>query len=94
MSERVRIEAPDVKSATALMHRLRDYDCRLVVHERGACEVSVRSSLTGREANRLIDRVLDGVEGWLQEHGFDAVTVHVDGEPYSMPRSRPAEQIL
>ena len=92
MPERVRIEAPDAGSATALLYRLRRFDCRLVGRDGGEFDVSVQSTLVGRDLNRLIDQVLDAVDAWLGEHRFEAVTVHVDGELYSMPRSRPTER--
>jgi hypothetical protein len=91
--ERVRIEAPDVRSATDLLDRLQPFDCRLVVHEDGRSEISVRSNVTGRELNKLIDDVLAAVDGWLAEKRLGAVVVHVGGERYSMEAPRTGDQI-
>jgi hypothetical protein len=91
--ERVRIEAPDAGSATALLYRLRRFDCRLVGREGGAFDVSVESTLTGRDVNRLIDDVLAAVDVWLAEHRIGAVTIHVHGERYSMQPPQSSEQI-
>jgi hypothetical protein len=83
--ERVRIEVPDVRGAADLLLRLQSFDARLAPNGDGF-EVSVESSLVRRDLNRLIDEVLDAVEGWLADNGVDTATVHVDGERYSMQR--------
>lgn len=84
MSEQVRIEVPDVRTATNLLERLASYDSRLVTRDDGGCDVTVQSALRGTELNRLVDRVLDAVDGWLAANRLDETTVHVDGQRYSM----------
>ena len=92
MPERVRIEVPSVRNATDLLSRLQIFDCRLIIREDGRSEISVRSSLIGRDLNRLIDDVLAAVDAWLAETRLGSAVVHVDGDRYLMEAPRLGEQ--
>jgi hypothetical protein len=68
------------------MQRLHAFPTELNEDE-GACEVRV--SLVGNP-DRAVVEVLDSVDGWLVEHGLDAVRVHLDERVYTLtpPRRR------
>ena len=67
------------------MQRLHAFPTELN-EEGGACEVSV--SLVGNP-DRAVVEVLNSVDGWLVEHGLEAVRVHLDERVYTLtPPSR------
>jgi hypothetical protein len=76
----LRVEAPSADLAQALMQRLHAFPTELS-EEGGACEVRV--ALVG-DPDRAVVEVLNGVDGWLVEHGLKAVRVHLDERVYTL----------
>ncbi len=54
---------------------------------KGSCEVRV--SLVGNPDRAVVD-ILDGVDGWLLEHGLRSVRVHLDERVYTLTLPRRA----
>ena len=84
MAEPLRVEAPSADLAHALMQRLHAFPTELS-EEDGACEVHV--SLVGDPDRAVVD-VLNGVDGWIVEHGIAAVRVHLDARVYTLTPPR------
>jgi hypothetical protein len=78
------VEAPSADLAQALMQRLHAFPTELQ-EDNGSCEVRV--SLTGDPDRAVVD-VLNSVDGWLVEHGLEAVRVHLDERVYTLTPPR------
>jgi hypothetical protein len=86
MQTKVRVELPDVESATSLTQELFGrFHVELVARE-GAWEVEVPQASSSARATQ---RVLSAVEQWLVFSGLDQVTVHLDGREYTLRRPLP-----
>jgi hypothetical protein len=79
LAEPLRVEAPSADLAHALMQRLHAFPTEL--NEDGGCEVLV--SLIG-DPDRAVVEVLNGVDGWIVEHGLQSVRVHLDERAYTL----------
>lgn len=86
MAEPLRVETPSADLAHALMQRLHAFPTELSERD-GTCEVHV--SLVGDPDRAVVD-VLNGVDGWIVEHGLDAVRVHLDERAYTLTPPRGA----
>ena len=84
MPEPLRVEAPSVDLAHALMARLNAFPTELDEGER-SCEVRV--SLVGNPDRAVVD-VLNGVDEWLVENNLDMVRVHLDERVYTLTPPR------
>jgi hypothetical protein len=82
--EPLRVEAPSVDLAHALMARLHAFPTELDEGER-SCEVRV--SLVGNPDRAVVD-VLNGVDEWLVENDLDMVRVHLDERVYTLTPPR------
>jgi hypothetical protein len=76
------VEAPSADLAHALMQRLHAFPTELD-EESG----EVRVSLIGNP-DRAVVEVLNGVDGWLVEHGLESVRVHLDERAYTLTPPR------
>jgi hypothetical protein len=84
VAEPLRVEAPSVDLAHALMERLHAFPTELGEGER-SCEVRVL--LVGNPDRAVVD-VLNGVDEWLIEHKLDMVRVHLDERVYTLTPPR------
>jgi hypothetical protein len=78
--EPLRVEAPSEDLAQALRSRLQAFPTELETEDG---RVEVRVALVGN-ADRAIVDVLDGVDGWLVEHGLESVRVFLDDRTYTL----------
>jgi hypothetical protein len=82
--ELIRVELPDVESATSLTQELFGRFRVELVKRNGAWQVEV---LQTSSPLRTTPQVLHAVEQWLDLYGLDEAIVHVEGETHTLQRS-------
>jgi hypothetical protein len=82
----VRVELPDVESATSLTQELFGRFRVELVKREEAWQVEVPEATASA---RTTQQVLTAVEQWLADSGIDRVTVHLDGHEYTLQRPQP-----
>jgi hypothetical protein len=82
----IRVELPDVESATSLTQELFGRFHVELIKRDGEWQVEVpQTSSSVRKAPQL----LSAVEEWLNLYGLDHVTVHLDGDVHQLRRRQP-----
>jgi hypothetical protein len=81
----IRVELPDVASATSLTQELFGRFHVELVKRGGEWQVEVPQTSA---SVRATPQLLGAVEQWLSFSGLDQVTVHLDGHEYTVQRPR------
>jgi hypothetical protein len=82
--ELIRVELPDVESATSLTQELFGRFRVELVKRDGSWQVEVPQTAS---PVRTTPQVLHAVEQWLDLYGLDEVIVHLDGKTHRLQRS-------
>jgi hypothetical protein len=82
--ELIRVELPDVESATSLTQELFGRFRVELVKRDGAWQVEVPQTSSPM---RTTPQVLHAVEQWLDLYGLDEVLVHLEGETHRLQRN-------
>jgi hypothetical protein len=79
----IRVELPDVESATSLTQELFGRFHVELIERDDVWEVEVPQNAS---PSRTTSQVLTAVEQWLALYGLDHVTVHLDDRVQTLPR--------
>ena len=83
----IRVELPDVESATSLTQELFGRFHVELVKREGEWHVEVPQTSA---SVRTTPQLLTAVEQWLDFYGLEHVTVHLDGRVHMLRRRQPA----
>jgi hypothetical protein len=83
----IRVELPDVESATSLTQELFGRFHVELVRRDGEWHVEVPQT---EGSVRTTPQLLTAVEQWLGFYGLEHVTVHLDGDAHLLRRRQPA----